>query len=247
MKNAVFGAVALGLVAAAPEAAAQTGGWRLSVERVAGFAYSSLTSSSTTTAGGVTVTTSRSTAWSSLNLLGSIPYGAGGVGALPGGLPTRLALDYELASHLTVGLAAFLVWNSFNVEGDEDGLATFGFGIAPRVGYSIRLGDRLHFWPRAGVTFSRVGSSPDDRVSGGTTTSTTIAYTAFWVNLEPTLVYEPVDHFGLTLAVVGDIPLTGDSTTTRVVTSGGNRVETTISSDQRLLTVGLQFGVQGRF
>jgi hypothetical protein len=212
------------------QAHAEERGWRLSVERVAGFDYTSLS----TRASSASASDVSNEMWS-LNLLGSTLATRGSLWSALTVPSPRLALDYEFRSHLTVGLAATLQLTSVEEPSLRSAISTFGFGLAPRVGYSMRLSDKVTFWPRAGVTFARYSISARSLgSSSGSSTETTL--TELSVNLEPTLVFTPIEHVGLLLTVCGDIPLVGDVTT-------GSRD----GIQRRALTVGLQFGVQVRF
>jgi hypothetical protein len=243
--------IALATLALAPEALAQTANpLRLSVERAFGVGYSSFTASSTTMVGGTTVTRETTVTGIGVSLFGQ-GYNAITPAATLGALvPTqqlpRLALDYELGSHLTVGASAFLSYGSYT-GADGDGASAFGFGLAPRVGYSLSLGDRLAFWPRVGVTFAYSSSSPLRASSGAVASSATSSYTTLALNLEPTLVYQLATNFGLTAGVAVDVPFVGTLTTSTTLTSGGSTTESTRDSTLTQLYFGLQLGVMGRF
>lgn len=242
---------ALAALTLAPEALAQTANpLRLSVERAFGVGYSSFTSSSSSTVGGTTVTRESTTTGVGLSLFGqgfNSLSPASALGALvPIHQPTRLALDYELGSHLTLGASAFFSYGSAT-DADGDGASAFGFGIAPRIGYSLAFSDRVSLWPRVGVTFAYSSSSPIRASSTPATSSSTTSYTSLTLNLEPTFVYLLATHFGLTAGVVVDVPLVGTATTTSTVTTGGTTTETTRDSTVTQLYFGLQFGVMGRF
>ena len=226
-------ALALATFAAAPGAFAQAHPLRLSLERAFGVGYASVTSSTSITIGGTTMTRESTLTGVGVSLFGVGYNGASPAGALAALIPThqppRLALDYELASHLTVGASAF------------------GLGVAPRVGYSLALGDRLILWPRVGVSFSYSSASPIRSGTSTVTTSSSTSYTALSLNLEPTVAFMLASQFGVTAGVVVDVPLVGDVTTTSTVMSGTTRTETTSESTVKQLYFGLQLGVMGRF
>lgn len=207
------------------EAGAQGHGWRLSVERVAGIGYNSITTSRTE-AGRASESTSTLT---TANVFGSTLATPGNVVAVLAAPSPRLALDYEFSSHLTVGFAAMLQWSSGALPSGSERYDTFTVGVAPRVGYSARITNRLFFWPRAGVTFSRFSQS------SGAGSSRETTWTELSLNLEPTLVFAPVENFGLMLTLLGDIPLIGD------VESSDRPTQT------KVMTVALQLGAQARF
>ncbi len=160
-------------------------------------------------------------------------------------LLVHFAVDYELASHLTFGAAAFVSWNSISTSGGSE-LSGFGFGLAPRVGYTLGLTDRLSFWPRAGVTLAYMSASPDG-TTGTVSVTSKVTYVPLWVNLEPMLVYAVDPHFSFTLALVCDLPLLGAVTSTTRTTVGSVSTERTTESSVTQLIVAAQIGVMGRF
>ena len=82
----------------------------------------------------------------------------------------RLAFDYSVINHLTVGgavVVGFGLGGSHKVETNNgsttnssknDADKTTVFGIAPRVGYVLPLGQTFGFWPRAGFAFYSISS-----------------------------------------------------------------------------------------
>ncbi len=241
-------AAALAVLTLTPEALAQSEGRvHVSIERAFGVTYNSLTSSSERTVGSTTVTTEATAEWSSLNLLGTGVTGAvPGVGSFPlTNLLPRLAVDYELSSHLTVGGAAFLTYSSISSDGLTG--SAFGFGLAPRVGYSLRITDKLAFWPRLGVTLAYYSSSPESSGGSSVTVSQSTSYTPLWLNVEPSLVYSIEQHFAFTFGLVGDIPLLGGTTSKTTSTVGTATTTTERDSTLTQLILAAQFGVRGSF
>lgn len=238
--------LALAALSLTPEALAQSH-VHVSVERTFGFVYNHVTNSSETTTGSTTITRESTADWNSLNLLGSGVTGAvPGLGTYPwSNLLPRLAVDYELDSHLTVGGAVFLTWSSLASNGATG--STFGFGIAPRVGYMLHLSDRLSFWPRGGVTLGYFSASPDVAPTASVTISQSTRYVPLWVNLEPTLVINVERHFAFTVGLVADLPIMGGATTETITTTGSRTI--TESSDSKLtqLIIAAQVGVMGTF
>lgn len=243
---------ALAALTLAPEALAQVASpLRVSVERAFGVGYSSFTSSSTTMVGATTVTRETTVTGVGVSVFSQGYNSVSFLSALgtlvPVHQPARFAVDYELASHLTIGASALLSFGSFT-DADGDGASAFGFGLAPRIGYSLALGDRVSLWPRVGATFSYSSASPIRGSRPALTSTTTSSYTALSLNLEPTLVYMPVTHFGFTAGVVVDVPLVGNVASTTTTTTGSGVVtETTRDSTVTQLYFGLQVGVMGRF
>jgi hypothetical protein len=239
-------AVAVAIALAAPAAVAQTTPIRLSVERAFGAGYSEFTASSSTTVGGATVTRESTASSFGLSFFGEGHNAAATTGnRLPLHQPPRLAIDLELSSRLTIGASVFFAYGKFT-EQDGDGASSTAFGLAPRVGYWLGLGDRFALWPRVGVSFANASTSPVRAGSSGTTTSTT-SYTTLSLNLEPTAAFMLASQFGITAGVVIDVPLVGDVTTVTTVTSGSARTEATVESSAKQRYIGLQFGVMGRF
>jgi len=240
-------ALALALALAPAAAAAQTHPVRLSVERAFGAGYSEFTASSSTTVAGATITRESTASSFGLSFFGQ-SYNAAATtrNPLPLHQPPRLAVDLELASHLTVGASVFFAYGKFT-EQDGDGASSTAFGLAPRVGYWLGLGDRLALWPRVGVSFANAASSPIRAGSSAVTTTSTTSYTTLSLNLEPTAAFMLASQFGITAGVAIDVPLVGDVTTTTTVVSGSARTETTVETTAKQLYVGLQFGVMGRF
>lgn len=228
------------LLLASSEASAQSrGGLRVGVERMFGFTWSSITTSSSTTVGSVTTTREQTSSWVSLNLLGTTAGASSSslAGLTP--LPPRVTLDYELASRLTIGGSVFFSYNTLSTDDSSsaDEIDVTTFGVAPRVGYWLALGDTVSFWPRVGATFGYATSS------FGTSSS---RLTSLWLNIEPALVIEPVNRVGLTTTLVVDIPLLGDLTRSSMVPGTTTIVETT-GNTLKQLSIGLQFGLLARF
>jgi hypothetical protein len=127
----------------------------------------------------------------------------------------RFAIDYTVIPKLTLGGSVYVytqVGNSTTTTAQngvqtttDNGKTTF-WGFAPRVGYVINLSDVVAFWPRGGFSFNDAnhGSS----VVNGTPVGSASA-TQFALDLEPTFVFIPVQHVGITASAVVDIPLTG--------------------------------------
>ena len=237
MVVAVLGTiVATGGPARADEPVKLTGRVYLGIERMTGFAY---TSSSGT---GQSQTASAF----GLNLFGaSTLYSMTGVPITYGAAP-RLAVDVNVLSFLTVGLAAYLAWGSLDGGGSTTERAHFfGFGFAPRVGVTVPIGDRFIFWGRAGATYERLGT---DGPTQGTTGSITSYESALWVNLEPTVLVKLVEHVSLGATFVVDLPVAGVSGISLTETlPGGSTTTRSASSDFTAWNVGLQLGLTAWF
>jgi hypothetical protein len=146
----------------------------------------------------------------------------------------RLAFDWLPIQNLTLGGAAWLYADLLAT--DKSGSTTTNepkltyWGIAPRVGYIIPMGDKLSFWPRAGIEYNSVSSSDGS-----------LTVTAFAVDLEAMLVISPWNHFGFTIGPTADIPITGKQT----VTSGSGTSSSQV--DSSMLQIGLSAGMLGHF
>ncbi len=144
----------------------------------------------------------------------------------------RLAFDWLPVDNLTIGGAAWLYADlqatdkSGSTSTDQPKLTYWG--VAPRVGYVFRMGDKVSLWPRAGIEYNNVTSN-----------DSSVSVWALAVDLEAMLVISPWNHFGFTVGPTADIPIAGKQT----LTSG------TISSqvDSSMLQVGLSAGMLGHF
>ncbi len=148
----------------------------------------------------------------------------------------RLAFDWLPVQNLTLGGAAWLyadllATNSSGGTSTDQAKLTY-WGVAPRVGYIIPLGDKVSFWPRAGIEYNSVSSSDGS-----------LSVTQFAVDLEAMLVISPWNHFGFTVGPTADIPISGKQTLTAVAGGGGG----TTSVDSSMLQVGLSAGMLGHF
>jgi hypothetical protein len=131
----------------------------------------------------------------------------------------RFAFDYVVVSHLTIGGSAYVSFQMGNsttntnpqgVQTTTDNPKVTLWGLAPRVGYVIPLGDVVAFWPRGGFSYNALSTSSitvNNQVQPGTSAS------QLAIDLEPTFVFVPIEHVGITLAGAVDIPLTGSQDT----------------------------------
>jgi len=109
-------------------------------------------------------------------------------------------------------------------------------GLRPRIGYIVPMGDKLSFWPRAGVEYLNVSSSDVGSGSG--------SVTQFAVNVERcwSSRREPLRLHGRPEV---DIPISGEQTTTSTPTGGGASTSTRV--DSAMFQVGLSAGMLGHF
>ncbi len=148
----------------------------------------------------------------------------------------RLAFDWLPVQNLTLGGAAWLyadllATNSSGGTSTDQAKLTY-WGIAPRVGYIIPMGDKVSFWPRAGIEYNSVSSSDGS-----------LSVTQFAVESEAMLVISPWNHFGFTVGPTADIPITGKQTLKAAAGGGGGST----SVDSSMLQVGLSAGMLGHF
>lgn len=175
---------------------------------------------------------------SSSTTLTSIALVTHGAGVSAYNIP-RFALDVTVIPHLTVGGSVYAYFQlgssdtGTNAQGvsvtTQNAKATF-FGIAPRVGYILPIGDTFAFWPRGGLSFNDVGvSTPTVTNPAGKVTDGGSATVTQWaIDLEPTFVFTPIPHVGITGAAVVDIPFAGS----RSVTDPVNGTTVSVSSTQ---------------
>ncbi len=178
----------------------------------------------------------------SINLLWGGGSGIAGEEIDPHAVP-RLAFDYAVIPSLTVGGAIGYLHRSAKRETTANGVTTSAdratgnaFLINPRIGYALSLSPTVALWPRGGVTYF----SASQKEPSGTLSST---FSGFAFSLDPQLVISPVPHFGFTLGLVADIPLSG--TTKIEETVGGAKVSVEVPT--KITNFGLAAGVLGYF
>jgi hypothetical protein len=118
----------------------------------------------------------------------------------------RLAFDYVATDGLTIGGAVF-AWFTLSATASSGGGPSRDtskltlLGVAPRIGYLLPLSSSVWFWPRAGVTYVVLTSSPP--------TGSSSSLSQFAANAEAMFVFSPVEHVGITLGPAVDVPITG--------------------------------------
>jgi hypothetical protein len=158
----------------------------------------------------------------------------------------RIGFDYVVIPHLTVGgdiVVYFTVGGGTSTETDftnggsqtrsQDVDNFLVFGIAPRVGYVLRLSNLFSLWLRGGLSFYTETASHPNNTHDNTD--------QFALDLEPQFVFTPVPHFGITAALDGDIPLAGQHSTTDFT----NRFEQSAASS--IAYFGVTLGMLGYF
>ena len=94
------------------------------------------------------------------------------------------------------------------------------------------------------MTYSRLGSSTPGASLGTSTTSGESRYESlFWVNLEPTLVFKIVDHVGVSMSGILDIPVSGAVGSSETTTVNGVSASNSTSESVTVWNGGLQFGL----
>jgi hypothetical protein len=124
----------------------------------------------------------------------------------------------------------------------RDSPSITAFQLAPRAGYGIPLAPRVAFWPRLGFSYYNIHSSSTSMGNNPTTTKTTVS--GLQLNLDPTFVFLPVEHFGITAGPYLDLPLSG-STSSEATVAGA-----TISAPDdttKFTAFGLKLGLLGAF
>lgn len=166
----------------------------------------------------------------------------------------RVGFDYTILPNVTIGGDIglfFTTGNSSSQETDNtngssvttsvDNGGLFVFGIAPRAGYILRLNDMFAFWLRGGLSFYTETASTAKRADGSYSHDNT---DQFALDLEPQFVFTPVQHFGLTATLDGDIPLAGQHAHTDF---GGNGGSAEASASSSVAFFGLTLGMLGYF
>jgi hypothetical protein len=213
-------------------------------------------STTRTNPNGSTVTSS--TDGAGLSLLGGGDLSGGllfGSVANPYSMP-RPAVDITVIPHLTLGIAipiGFGLSGSTKVEtkqtngqtntSEGDAPSATLFGVVPRVGYILPVGDILAIWPRVGFGFYSLSTKSEDLPNNPqqATTTTTTTDTLFSLDIDPQLAIVPTEHFFFTVGPLLNIPITGSETTRR--TTGSNTQEN--SDDLALTHLGISASLGG--
>jgi hypothetical protein len=160
----------------------------------------------------------------------------------------RVGFDWIPVQNLTLGGAAWLYTDlSASVTAapssgpsvtTQQPKITY-WGVAPRIGYVIPMGDKLSLWPRVGVEYYNVQES---NVGAGSQSVTEFAFEA-----EALLVISPWNHFGFVVGPTLDAPFTGEQTSTNTATAGAMTTTTTQRMDSAMWQVGVSAGMLGHF
>ena len=163
----------------------------------------------------------------------------------------RLAIDYTVIQHLTIGGSFVLAFGLGGTQTTEIGNNTSKrdtpkaslVGFAPRVGYVLPLGQTFGFWPRAGLAFYSVSQKRENTAGNGNVTTTTDTDSSWSLDLDPQFVWVPLQHFFAHFGPLLNIPFAGSRSTETAV--GGNT--STTKNDLSVFHFGLSAGLGGWF
>jgi opacity protein-like surface antigen len=168
----------------------------------------------------------------------------------------RLAVDFTVMNRLTLGTSfAF----AFGLPGSHteqrspaDGPTTTRenrapgttiFGFAPRIGYVVPIGPHFAVWGRAGFAFYSVESSVEQTTNLGVTSAATQTDTIFSLDLDPQLVWLPLEHVIVHVGPLVNVPLNGSHET--AFSQGSDSKDR--SDDLSILHVGISAGLGAYF
>jgi hypothetical protein len=158
----------------------------------------------------------------------------------------RVSFDYTVTHGLTLGgsIIVFFSGGGTHTATDRNGVSRSVdangytlFGVAPRVGYILRLGrSNFYFWPRGGVSFYSLNVKTHN--PNGSTNSDT--YSDWAIDIEAMFAFSPVAHVAFTLGPTADVPFTGSHSSTPAG-------EPTTSTDFSQLQIGGHLGLLAYF
>jgi hypothetical protein len=169
----------------------------------------------------------------------------------------RFGFDYTVIPSLTVGgniiFYATLggstdtqtVDAGVTSEDKRDAASVTIWGIAPRVGYIIPIGDMFAIWPRGGPAYYHQSAkttvtSPGPNPQQSTETTST---SQFALSIDPQFVITPFPHFGIMVGPAIDIPISGSVTHE----NSAPGATTSKSYDSSEMHIGLTAGLLGYF
>lgn len=217
----------------------------LSADRIVPvFSYSR--SSVTRTDNNVELTTATSSTSSSILWGGQL--GPDRVHTIP-----RVGVDFTIIPRLTLGGSAVFAFTlggsttSERVEGGTkrevsvDAPSTTVFGLVPRVGYILPVGDILGIWLRGGFAFYSVRTKTYD--DNNANNYDVDKATVFSIDLDPQLTIVPFEHFFIGVGPLVNIPVGG--TLTQEQTRGNTTVSR--SDSLRVFQLGANASLGGWF
>lgn len=211
------------------------------------FSYSSV---STTSTQGNTTRTESTRGTSLVMLIGTEPE-VGVMHTIP-----RVGVDFTVTDRLTIGGSIMLAFGLSGTRKTEvvsgpttttrevDAPSRTIFGIGPRIGYILPIGDVLGLWLRGGFSFysDRTKQTSINQGNNNDTVTTSTA-TAFSVDLDPQLAIVPIRHVFFHVGPIVNIPLTGSQKVE--TTSGATTVS--VSNDISIFHLGVSTGLGGWF
>lgn len=211
------------------------GQWVFGVERVTSLAFENQSLSYDDPMRGEITSSQKTTA---LNLFGA---GATSVSTLP-----RLALDYLVLDHVSVGASFVVMTRSVSVDGDGapasgDGGSELSLLGAVRAGYAFPFDETFGVWGRAGVAYGYQSVDFEVRDVSGATLDATQTTTSFDVTLDVMAVLSPFKHFVLMGGPFLDLGIGGAYERETAGTSE------TDDRNAKLTAFGLAFAVSGYY
>ena len=169
----------------------------------------------------------------------------------------RLAIDAFVTDGLSVG--GSLVY--LRRTGEEESKISGGgqsssnsedldtdslFLIAPRIGFALPIGEGAWFWPRGGLTYTRISTESEHEDGNGDSYTVTDTVGFMDMTLEANVVLSPIDQFGFLLGAFYDVPL-GGSSDTDYDPSSYEPDTNSPDPDVKISAYGLQAGIVGWF
>jgi hypothetical protein len=216
------------------------------------FPLFSYTNVSVTRTQGNTTLTSSDSGSSMVLLIGTEPQ-VSSIHTIP-----RAAFDFTIIDRLTLGGTVALGFGlggsskreSFNgnttVTAETDSPTRTIFGIGPRVGYILPLGEVVGFWFRGGISY--YSDVTKDTFSPGNNPNVTVTRKqsdhVLSLDLDPQLMIVPIPHFFFHVGPIVNIPMTGGRRTESGNTSDppGDG-----SNDLSVFHLGISTGIGGWF
>jgi hypothetical protein len=161
-----------------------------------------------------------------INLLNGSDSGVDGPAATP-----RVAFDFAVVHNVTAGAFVGYSHRSSSSQGTNAAGAAQPSTSYPsqssallglRAGYTFGVTNLITVWPRLGFTYYTGHVSTGFKING------------VLVDIEPTVVFTPVNHVGLTVSGIVDLPL-----------SGSEKDANGASSSNKLMNFGLAAGIVG--
>ncbi|MDB5212152.1 MAG: hypothetical protein JWO86_79, partial [Myxococcaceae bacterium] len=168
----------------------------------------------------------------------------------------RLAVDFSVMNRVTFGTSFALAFGLPATHTEERAITgaptttrtnsapgTTILGFAPRMGYVLPLGPHFAIWGRAGLAFYSVKSHVEQTSNSGATSTSTQTDTIFSLDLDPQLVWLPLEHVLVHVGPLVNVPLTGSHDT--AFSQGSDSKDR--SDDLSIVHVGLSAGLGAWF